>query len=192
VTFSILPNLTPTKEVDAMAAKAGMEVILHQPMEAYGNSPESPGTLKSGMTVPETARILTAHLTQLPHATGVSNHTGSKATEDPVLMAAVMAELKSRSLFFLDSLTSSKSVGLKEASKAGVPALPRTVFLDNERGQQAALLMLAQAEKEAKSKGRAVAIGHPYPETIGALAVWSIRRDKTVRLIPLSGQLKTD
>ncbi|MBI4804179.1 MAG: divergent polysaccharide deacetylase family protein [Desulfovibrio sp.] len=192
VTFSILPNLTYTKEVDAMAAKAGMEVILHQPMGAYGNSPESPGTLKSGMTVPEVARILTAHLAQLPHATGVSNHTGSKATEDPVLMAAVMVELKSRNLLFLDSLTSAKSVGLKEAAKAGVPAIPRTVFLDNERGQQAALLMLAQAEKEARTKGKAVAIGHPYPETIGALAVWSIRRDKAVRLVPLSALLKTD
>lgn len=192
VTFSILPNLPHTKEVDAMAAKAGMEVILHQPMGAYGTSPESAGTLKSGMTVPETARTLSAHLAQLPHAAGVSNHTGSKATEDPVLMAAVMAELKSRGLFFLDSLTSSKSVALKEAAKAGVPSLPRTVFLDNERGQQAALLMLAQAEKEARSKGRAVAIGHPYPETIGALAVWSIRRDKAVRLVTLTGQIKGD
>lgn len=190
VTFSIIPGLTHSKDVDAMAAKAGMEVILHQPMEAHGNAPESPGTLRLGMNVPEVSRILAAHLAQLPHAVGVSNHTGSKATEDPVLMAVVMGELKSRNLFFLDSMTSPKSVGLKEAARAAVPALPRTVFLDNERGQQASLLMLAQAEKDARAKGRAVAIGHPYPETIGALAVWSLRRDKGVQLVSLSKLIK--
>jgi len=190
VTFSIMPNLPHTREVDAMAAKAGMEVILHQPMDAHGSAPQAAGTLRSGMTVPETAAILAAHLAQVPHAVGVSNHTGSKATEDAVLMAAVMADLKGRGLFFLDSLTSAKSVAGKEAAKSQVPTLSRTVFLDNERGQQPTLLMLAQAEKEARAKGRAVAIGHPYPETIAALAAWDIRRDKSIALVTLSRQLK--
>ncbi|WP_027192524.1 divergent polysaccharide deacetylase family protein [Fundidesulfovibrio putealis] len=190
VTFSIMPNLPHTKDVDAMAAKAGMEVILHQPMDAHGSAPQAAGTLRTGMTVPETAAILAAHLAQAPHAVGVSNHTGSKATEDAVLMAAVMADLKGRGLFFLDSLTSAKSVAGKEAAKAQVPTLSRTVFLDNERGQQPTLLMLAQAEKEARAKGRAVAIGHPYPETIAALAAWDIRRDKSIALVTLSRQLK--
>lgn len=190
VTFSIMPNLPHTKEVDTMAAKAGLEVILHQPMDAHGSAPQAAGTLRSGMTVPETAAILAAHLAQVPHAVGVSNHTGSKATEDAVLMAAVMADLKGRGLFFLDSLTSAKSVAGKEAAKAQIPTLLRTVFLDNERGQQPTLLMLAQAEKEARAKGRAVAIGHPYPETIAALAAWDIRRDKSIALVTLSRQLK--
>ena len=190
ITFSILPNLTHTKDVDALAAKAGMEIILHQPMQANGTAAAARDTLRPGMTVPETAAILSEHLSQLPHAIGVSNHEGSKATEDPVLMAAVMAELKAKNLFFLDSLTTPKSAGLKEAAKAGVPALVRTVFLDNERGQQAALLMLAQAEHEARTKGRAVAIGHPHPETIAALAAWSVRRDKGIQVVTLTRQLK--
>ncbi|MFP5221791.1 MAG: divergent polysaccharide deacetylase family protein [Acidobacteriota bacterium] len=190
VTFSIMPNLPHTRDIDAMAAKAGMEVILHQPMDAHGSAPQAAGTLRSGMTVPETAAILAGHLAQVPHAVGVSNHTGSKATEDAVLMAAVMAELKGRGLFFLDSLTTAKSVAGKEAVKSQVPTLSRTVFLDNERGQQPTLLILAQAEKEARAKGRAVAIGHPYPETIAALAAWDIRRDKSIALVTLSRQLK--
>jgi hypothetical protein len=190
VTFSILPDLPHTTEVDAMAAKAGMEVILHQPMSAQGQIPESPGTLRPGMTVPETAAILDAHLAQLPHAAGVSNHEGSAATQDPALMAAVMVRLKARGLFFLDSLTTPKSAAGKEAAREGVPALGRNVFLDNERGQQAAILMLAQAEREARAKGRAVAIGHPYPETIAALSAWNIRRDKGVQLVSLGRLLK--
>lgn len=190
VTFSIMPNLPHTRDIDAMAAKAGMEVILHQPMDARGTATQAAGTLRAGMTVPETAAILAAHLAQVPHAVGVSNHTGSKATEDAVLMAAVMTDLKGRGVFFLDSLTSAKSVAGKVAAKAQVPNLARTVFLDNERGQQPTLLMLAQVEKEARAKGRAVAIGHPYPETIAALAAWDIRRDKSIALVTLSRQLK--
>jgi hypothetical protein len=190
VTFSILPDLSHTSEVGALAAKAGMEVILHQPMEAHGPVAKSPGTLSPGMSVPETAAILDAHLAQLPHAVGISNHEGSAATEDPVLMAAVMAQLKPRGLFFLDSLTTPRSVAGKEAVREGVPTLSRTVFLDNERGQQAAILMLDQAERDARAKGHAVAIGHPYPETIAALSSWSVRRDKGVQLVTLGRLLK--
>ncbi|MFZ5426755.1 MAG: divergent polysaccharide deacetylase family protein [Thermodesulfobacteriota bacterium] len=190
VTFSVLPNLKHTSEVDALAAKAGMEVILHQPMEAHGNAPESPGTLHSGASAPDVLRTLDAHLAQVPHAAGVSNHTGSKASEDPVLMASVMTGLKARKLFFLDSLTSARSAGLKQAAAQGVPALARSVFLDNERGQQAALLMLAQAEREAREKGHAVAIGHPHPETVAALAAWATGRDKAIALVTLGSQLK--
>jgi len=190
LTFSVLPNLPATRDVEALAAKAGMEVILHQPMEAATQPREEPSTLKPAMSVPEVAAVLAANLAQLPHAAGVSNHTGSKATEDPVLMAAVMAALKDKGLFFLDSLTTSKSVAAAQAARLGVPTLARNVFLDNERGQQAALLQLAQAEKEARAKGRAIAIGHPYPETIAALSSWSIRRDKSVRLVTLGSLLK--
>lgn len=191
LTFSILPGLPHTTEVDAMAAKAHREVILHQPMEAHGVSAD-PGFLRPGMAAHEVAQILAANLAQLPHAGGVSNHMGSKATEDPALMDDVMTELKHRNVFFLDSLTSAKSVAGREAARAGVATLSRTVFLDSERGQQATLLMLAQAEKDARAKGHAVAIGHPYPETIGALAVWSLRRDKGIQLVSLARLLKND
>jgi len=178
--------------VAAMAAQARMDVILHQPMEAHGQDPNQPGTLRPGMSAKDVEAILAQHLSQLPQAVGVSNHTGSRATEDPALMAAVAAALKGRGLLFLDSRTSDKSVAARETAKAGVPTLTRAVFLDNDKGQQAALNMLRQAEAEARAKGRAVAIGHPHPETIAALAAWSIRRDRGITLVPLTALLKTD
>ncbi|MFP5240367.1 MAG: divergent polysaccharide deacetylase family protein, partial [Acidobacteriota bacterium] len=178
-------------DVDEMAAKAKQEVILHQPMEAKAQTAAPAGTLRPGMSPREVSGILSAHLAQVPHASGVSNHQGSQATEDQALMAAVMAELKLRpALYFLDSRTSDKSVAAREAARAGVPVLSRAVFIDAERGQQAALLALKQAEREAKAKGRAVAIGHPHPETIAALAGWAMRRDKGVTVVTLGAQLK--
>ena len=194
ITFSILPDLAHSSEVDALAAGAGMEVLLHQPMAASHAASrrirQSSGGLRPGMSVPEVNAVLDAHLVQVPHALGMNNHMGSEATQDHALMAAVMAHLKAKGLFFLDSLTTAKSAAGQEADRAGVPRLTRKVFLDNERGQQAALFMLAQAERDARAKGYAVAIGHPYPETIAALDAWKLRRDKRVRLVTLGALLK--
>jgi len=107
-----------------------------------------------------------------------------------VLMRAVMAELKARALLFLDSRTTEHSLGDKEAARLGVPFLARAVFLDNEHGQQAAILMLKEAERLALTRGRAIAIGHPHPETLAALSAWSIRRDQRIKLVTLGRQLK--
>ena len=191
ITLSILPNLAHSREIDALAAKGGAEVLLHQPMDAWDKPSEAagPGVLKVGMTAAEAGSLLGANLAQIPHAVGLNNHMGSKGTEDVVLMRAVMAELKARSLLFLDSRTTDHSVGDKEAARLGVPFLGRAVFLDNERGQQAAILMLKEAERLALTRGRAIAIGHPHPETLAALSAWSIRRDQRVKLVPLVRQL---
>jgi len=192
LTLSILPNLAHTHDVDALAAKAGAEVLLHQPMEAWDKNAEAagPGVLKTGMTAAEAGSILAANLAQTPHAVGLNNHMGSKGTEDAVLMRAVMAELKARALLFLDSRTTEHSLGDKEAARLGVPFLARAVFLDNEHGQQAAILMLKEAERLALTRGRAIAIGHPHPETLAALSAWSIRRDQRIKLVTLGRQLK--
>lgn len=192
ITFSILPGQPHTKDVDALAAKAGQEVILHQPMEAWNQSTGSLGPLAvlAGMSPQDTAKILAANLTQTPHAVGMNNHMGSKATENLALMGTVMAELKARGLFFLDSRTSERSVADKEAARKGVGFLGRALFLDTERGAQAAKLQLQEAERLALTKGRAVAIGHPYPETLAALAAWTMQRDTRVRLVPLARQIK--
>lgn len=194
LTGSVLPGLTHTRETDAQLAKSGLEVLLHQPMEAWNAPPRAmgPGGLRVGMSAKDVKRVVDGNLAQTPHAVGMNNHMGSRASEDAVLMDAVMAVLKARGLFFLDSKTSEGSVAEKRAAKAGVPVLARAIFLDNERGQQSAILMLKEAERLALMKGRAVAIGHPHPETLAALAAWNIRRDQRVRLVPLSRLLKAN
>lgn len=192
LTGSVLPGLPHTREADALLAKSGLEVLLHQPMEAWNTRPSAmgPGGLRVGLSAKEVKGIVEGNLAQTPHAVGMNNHMGSRGTEDPALMDAVMAVLKARGLFFLDSKTSDRSAAEKRAAKAGVSVLARAVFLDNERGQQSAILMLKEAERLALTKGRAVAIGHPHPETLAALAAWDIRRDQRVRLVPLSRLIK--
>ncbi len=84
-------------------------------------------------------------------------------------MHAVIEVLKARHLFFVDSLTSPRSVAARVAREMGVATAIRAVFLDNQndeayvRGQAHVLIKLAEA------RGQAIAIGHVGKVTAGVL-----------------------
>ena len=80
-------------------------------------------------------------------------------------MAWTMEYLSKRQLFFVDSLTTSRSKAGKYARQFGVTNLSRQVFLDNEQtataiGKQFDLLL-----RIARKRQTAIAIAHPYPQT---------------------------
>jgi hypothetical protein len=130
--------------------------------------------------------ILTNDLDQIPGAVGANNHMGSRFTEDIPGMHVVLQEIKSRGLFFMDSLTSPHSKVKVIAQEMHIPVAFRDVFLDNRQDVEEILRQLHKAERLAKRMGQAVAIGHPYPETLTALAKWSKERDSSVELVKLS------
>ena len=57
-------------------------------------------------------------LETVPHAAGVNNHQGSRATADAALMAELMPALRQRGLFFIDSRTTAATVA-HDAEKRG-------------------------------------------------------------------------
>ena len=81
VTFSVLPHLKYSRQIAGAAKSKGYEVILHMPMEANRKDiqPEK-DTITTSMSSKEVTAKLKAALDSVPGATGVSNHTGSKAT----------------------------------------------------------------------------------------------------------------
>jgi polysaccharide deacetylase 2 family uncharacterized protein YibQ len=94
---------------------------------------------------------------------------GSLLTTKADSMKWVMETLKGRSLFFIDSLTSPKSVAKKTAQDYGLETVSRDVFLDNIRTEQAIDKQFSRLIKLARKHGSALAIGHPYPETMAYL-----------------------
>ena len=54
--------------------------------------------------------------------------------------------------------------------RAGVPAASRKVFLDDVASRDAILKQLNLAARDAQRDGFTIAIGHPRPATIAALA----------------------
>ncbi len=192
VALSVLPHLRHSRDVAALAVRRGAVVLLHLPMEpkSYPDTDPGPGALLRGMDEGEVRTIVREDLEQVPGAVGVNNHMGSRLTELAEPMEWVMAELKRRNLFFLDSLTTAHSVAAREAGRAGVPWLRRAVFLDNERTRTAIGSQLRRAVSRALRAGQAVAIGHPYRVTLETLREWAPRFEESgVRVVPLTDLL---
>ncbi len=195
VTFSILPYLQDTQEVAELGEEKDLEVMLHMPMEPekydQGVDP-GPGALLTDMTPGEIREQFVHSLQQIPQAEGVNNHMGSAFTQDHTGMEVVFEELQKRDMFFLDSLTTPHSVASKLAEQKNVDYLERQIFLDNVPDKEAILFQLDRAESLAAQYGRAVAIGHPYPETLQALRTWSEDTNPTVKLARLNDLILED
>ncbi len=76
------------------------------------------------------------------------------------------------------------------ARRMGVPFLERNVFLDHDNDVAAINARLAEVEKLALRKGKAIAIGHPREATIRALEPWLDGLEaKGFQLVPLTALL---
>jgi polysaccharide deacetylase 2 family uncharacterized protein YibQ len=132
-------------------------------------------------------------LQAVPSASGVNNHMGSELSSDRRAMDAVLGEIGSRGLFFLDSRTSPASVGYQAAQAMGIPAAERQVFLDTDADREAIRREFRRLLALAAERGSAIAIGHPYPSTLEILAEEVPRaREAGYEFVPVSYLLDRD
>jgi uncharacterized protein len=189
LTFAIIPGLRFDKEVAAYAATNNIETMIHIPMQSKGWPAlrlEANGLLVS-MDADELQERVSGFIHRFPGAVGVNNHMGSEFTEQEGKMTAVLQTLKKSNLFFIDSVTSPESTGLRVAKAMGVRSARRNVFLDNEQENSYILGQLNQAVRLARKNGSAIAICHPHPATIAALAAALPElAGKGVNLVPAS------
>ncbi|MFC3114636.1 divergent polysaccharide deacetylase family protein [Cellvibrio fontiphilus] len=169
ITVAVLPFTPHGRELAAYAHRRGKEIMLHAPMSNHHQYPLGRGGLRSGMDKHEFLAVLRHNLAEIPYVQGVNNHMGSQLTEQAEPMSWLMAELKHRRLYFVDSRTSAQTQALNQAQAIGLPSLKRDVFLDDKRDQQLIHQQLLRALEKAQQQGLAVAIGHPYPETLRVL-----------------------
>jgi len=172
LTVSVIPGHPYSKWVARNAKLAGKEVIIHMPMEPENISNsrgEDEYMLLTGMNPNEIARRIDLAYSELPEAVGMNNHMGSLFTSDPELMQTVINSLKRKGLYFIDSMTSAKSVAYEVAIQSQVPTALRSVFLDNIRDKGEIQAQLEKAIQVARRAGCAVAIGHVCPETLAVL-----------------------
>jgi polysaccharide deacetylase 2 family uncharacterized protein YibQ len=192
LTVSVLPHLALSTEVAEEAYLRGDQVMLHLPMQSESDAARTEEVeLRVGMNEQQVDSALAGMLETVPHAVGVNNHQGSRATADPALMAALMPELRRRGLFFVDSRTLASTVAYDTAERLGVRAASRKVFLDDSANRDAILRQLELAALDAKRDGFAIAIGHPRPDTIAALAEALPRLEaRSIRLVFVSDVVK--
>jgi hypothetical protein len=181
LTFSVLPGAPFTRSIVEDIRETGGELMLHLPMEPkkYPDINPGPGALLLSMNDQEIRGVLEEDLKQIPGASGVNNHMGSSFTENPEKMKVVLEELSNRDLFFVDSRTTSETVGYKMASDMGLPSNKRGVFLDNDLDPRAIEIQVERLMSMARHSGAAIGICHPHPETLEVLRKYypKIRRE---------------
>lgn len=169
ITLSILPGLPYSTFVANKAKEHNFEVILHMPMEPKAKMRLELSTLYTTMSDDEIRSNLAKALESVLYAKGISNHEGSKATEDKRLMRAVFGELKKDNLFFLDSLVTNDSVCGPLAREMKMRFAKRDIFLDNESNPAYIRKQFGKLIDLAVKNGEAVGIGHDRPNTIAVL-----------------------
>jgi polysaccharide deacetylase 2 family uncharacterized protein YibQ len=191
ITFSVLPHLSHSAVTAEEAHRAGREVMLHLPMEPDSSAQPGKGEIRIGMRASEVERIIAADLASVPYAVGVNNHMGSRATTQVALMGEVMAVLAERRLYFVDSRTTAASIAFDAARRKGLPCFYRSIFLDDTETVTYTARQLREFRRAIEGQGAALAIGHPYPTTLTALARFLPELEEAnIQLVPTSQLLQ--
>jgi hypothetical protein len=192
VTVSVLPFLPYSQYVAQLAKEKGITVLLHLPMEPH-NSNVDPGrgAIFSTMSEQEIRNKFLADWLDIPYISGVNNHMGSKITENRDIMKIILSEIKEKNLFFIDSMTSPDSVGYQLSKEMGIKTAQRTVFLDNEQDVDYIRNQIKILKEYALKYGSAIAIGHPYCNTIDMLIEADlILQSEGIEIVPLKELLE--
>lgn len=192
LTLAFLPYVERLADQTALVHDAGHEILLHLPLEPLNPELDTgPNALAIGMDDATFAEQLAWNLSRLEGYVGINNHMGSRFTADRPAMRRLMRELSARGLLFLDSRTTTLTVGEPTAAEAGVPFLRRDVFLDNDNDAASVAAQLQETEAVARRQGYAIAIGHPHTWTLDALEAWAPEaRKRGFTLVPLTAVLK--
>jgi uncharacterized protein len=166
LTASILPNLPYSRIMSEALHKAGFEIILHLPMEAHDKLKLEKNTILTNLNEEAVRTIITQDVESLSHVQGVSNHMGSRATENSRTMGFIFNDLKKKKLYFLDSFVSSQSVCSALAGKLDIPFAKRDIFLDNETEKEYIQQQIYKLKKKADRYGQAIGIGHDRRSTL--------------------------
>lgn len=192
VTVAVLPGLRFSRDVALRAQDAGLEVLLHLPVEPEDRSNRlGPGGVTTAMADDEIARVVAGDLDTVPGAIGINNHEGSRGTADERVMTAVLQVARSRGLFFVDSVTSPRSIGARLASQMQIPTAARAVFLDNQDDPQAIRAQIRRLIALALERKEAVAIGHATRSTPQVLTEMLAEFDRRgIALVPISALVR--
>jgi len=193
ITLSVFPHSPCRHQISRKAEIAGVEIMLHLPMEPVEYPAVNPGTgaLLTDMTPEELIRQLEQNLDSVPLIKGVNNHMGSRMTAMSAGMYQILSAVKKRNLFFIDSLTTEDSICHSCARLLQIPFAQRDVFIDHVQTpvfiRQQLLLLIRTAE----NYGEAIGIGHPHTVTYDMLVEMLPEIKKKVRLVPASEVVHT-
>ena len=190
ITYSILPYSTHAKRLATVVHESGKEVMLHLPMQNIWDLDIGPGGLTSTQDKGEFEQAIAVAISQVPFAMGINNHMGSELTQLKMPMEWLMDEIRNRNLFFVDSRTTPNSVATKVARQKQLMTASRDIFLDNDPSPLAINNQFRKLIKIARQRGTAIAICHPYKETLAFLEMAiPLLASEGIEIVPASNLL---
>jgi len=182
INISVLPFLTYSTQIANEAEKNNLEVIVHLPLEPqnWRKVNVEKKVILSTMEKEEILKILNDSFKSVPYANGVSNHMGSKATEDKNLMGIIFSEMKKKKMYFLDSFVTPHTICEELARDMNLKFSQRSVFLDNEADSEYINGQLMSLLDYALKNGEAIGIGHDRDLTLKVIKEFlpKINKDK--------------
>ncbi len=169
VVYAILPLLPYSTYFSQMGHQNRANVILHLPLQTINGTVPGRGLITDQMSENQIREMLARNLASVPHHIGSNNHMGSLGTSNPGIMRVVLSEIKRRNLFFIDSVTTSKSVVTSIARELGVRHMKRDIFLDNVDTLPAIRNEVLKQKEIARAQGYAIGIGHYRSTTLSVL-----------------------
>lgn len=192
VAIAVIPDAPYARQAAIMAHQAGHVVMLHLPMQPESEKYSrhmSDAFLTDQMNEKQLRRTFISDLALVPYVEGVNNHMGSALTQLEKPMHWVMQVCLEKGLFFVDSVTSGKSVAGRIATEMGLERGRRQFFLDNNLDTAALTSMWEKVRTCARKGHRCVVIGHPHRQTVTFLEN-NISEDDRAMIVPLKRLLR--
>jgi polysaccharide deacetylase 2 family uncharacterized protein YibQ len=189
---AILPFYHGSKSAAVTAVQHGLEAMLHFPMQPKGAEGKYRKNVVVGrhLKAAEIRRRTLRDLDSLPGITGLNNHMGSLGTESWYVMGEVLPIVKKRNMFFLDSVTTARSVAYRAARKLGVPTTRRTAsFLDNDVSYEGVSKAFKKLLAVCKPGTTQISILHDKPDSVRAMTdAIPLFRERNIEMV-FAGEL---
>ena len=171
------------------ARQKGYEILIDLPMEPIGFPRNDPGrsTLLTSLNEVENLNRLEYIMVQSGGYVGLLSTHGDKFTLNSELLLPILKSIKTRGLLYVDSRTTSQSLGPELSSNIQLPRAFNNVFIDKTPSRDYITTKLRELERIAVDKKFAVAIAQPLPLSIEIISEWtSGLKEKGIALAPIT------
>lgn len=171
------------------ARQAGHEILIQVPMEPFDYPNVDPGrnTLTVDAGAAQNSERLHVALSRTTNYVGILNYLGGRFVTEHGAMQPLMNELAERGLMYLDDGSSARSLAEELAQGARAPFAAADLQIDQVRERGEILKKLDEAERTARAKGYAIAIGSAFDATVSAIAEWvNEARKRGIEIVPVS------
>ncbi|UJW57603.1 divergent polysaccharide deacetylase family protein [Bacillus sp. A116_S68] len=198
VTVAVMPFLENSRLVAKKAHEAGFEVMIHMPMEPKQGKKSwlGPNPILDSLTDEEIRSRVREAIDDVPYASGINQHMGSKIVENEQIMTIILEVAKEHNLYVIDSGTNPNSCIPKLCEQTNMLYGERDLFLDNTQSSRHHTYKMAIKLAElAEQNGQAIGIGHVGIKGLDTFHALQEAKpyfaEKNVDIVPVSHLLKS-